>query len=101
MEISLFKSSKNTNNLNQTAGDYNARVLSGGIEAGGVALMGRAQLVEATVYTGRVGINMGVQVDTGVKFGRKEMEVKILGVGFRGKDDEIQICVFVCFGIIW
>ncbi|KAL7856540.1 hypothetical protein SRHO_G00154390 [Serrasalmus rhombeus] len=49
-----------------------------GLEAGAMA---RAEVGGASASAGPVGVNVGLGVDTGVKFGPTKIEAKVLGTG--------------------
>lgn len=65
--------------------------------------MARVTAVDVTLQTGQVGLNLGVNLDTGVSFSKEEVEVKILGIGTKidltpGKPKILEVCFIFCIG---
>lgn len=61
--------------------------------------MGRANLVDASMDVGPLGVGAGVGFDTGATFTSSGVEMKLLGVGFTIQDEKLELCMVFCGSI--
>jgi len=67
---------------------------------GKLGSMARVTAIDGTLHAGPVDVNYGVNIDTGVRWDRG-VEAKLLGIGGKITDREIEVCFILCVGFGW